>query len=238
MQLVANARHLQPADDLAVGGALRVRVNGRQVVRLDAGADRGRLCKGLLARSSSPPPATHSPARCNAIAVLSRRASFLRVAGCARRSPLAQPAAGVIRRLFKITRSHVRSKGVGRRAHQFCYGEKFVAVARQVVIRLEARGVEVQDPPTAVLRAERRRDLGGRNSATKLTAAVTEPSLNAELGCIKVVDTFRGAYPHCPPRTGAGAWMTGVPSPKAESLIPAGWFDAWADHCERPDGAR
>ena len=27
----------------------------------------------------------------------------------------------------------------------------------------------------------------------KLTAAVTEPSLNAELGCIKVVDTFRSA---------------------------------------------
>ena len=26
----------------------------------------------------------------------------------------------------------------------------------------------------------------------KLTAAITEPSLNAELGCIKVVDTFRG----------------------------------------------
>jgi Transposase domain (DUF772) len=26
----------------------------------------------------------------------------------------------------------------------------------------------------------------------KLTPAVTEPSLNAELGCIKVVDTFRG----------------------------------------------
>src|ERR1700691_844591 len=52
MQLVANARHLQPADDLAVGGALRVRVDGRQVVRLlDAGADiEGDCVKELLAR--------------------------------------------------------------------------------------------------------------------------------------------------------------------------------------------
>src|SRR5580693_8268831 len=52
MQLVANARHLQPADDLTVGGALRVRVNGRQVVRLlDAGADiEGDCVKELLAR--------------------------------------------------------------------------------------------------------------------------------------------------------------------------------------------
>src|ERR1700733_6431154 len=52
MQLVANARHLQPADDLAVGGALRVRVDGRQVVRLlDAGADiKGDCVKELLAR--------------------------------------------------------------------------------------------------------------------------------------------------------------------------------------------
>src|SRR5678816_1518674 len=52
MQLVANTRHLQPADDLAVGGALRVGVNGRQVVRLlDAGADiEGDCVKELLAR--------------------------------------------------------------------------------------------------------------------------------------------------------------------------------------------
>src|ERR1700683_484387 len=52
MQLVANARHLQPADDLAVGGALRVGVDGRQVVRvLDAGADiEGDCVKELLAR--------------------------------------------------------------------------------------------------------------------------------------------------------------------------------------------
>src|SRR5277367_4129541 len=52
MQLVANARHLQPADDLAVSGALRVRVDGRQVVRLlDAGADiEGDCVKELLAR--------------------------------------------------------------------------------------------------------------------------------------------------------------------------------------------
>ena len=52
MQLVADARHLQPADDLAVGGALRVRVDGRQVVRfLDAGADiEGDCVKDLLAR--------------------------------------------------------------------------------------------------------------------------------------------------------------------------------------------
>jgi hypothetical protein len=34
MQLVSDARHFQPADDLAVGGAVRVRVDGRQVVRL------------------------------------------------------------------------------------------------------------------------------------------------------------------------------------------------------------
>src|SRR6185369_869784 len=39
MQLVADARHFQPADHLAVGGALRIRVDGRQVVGLlDAGA--------------------------------------------------------------------------------------------------------------------------------------------------------------------------------------------------------
>src|SRR5271156_1303367 len=52
MQLVANARHLQPADDLAVGGALRVCVDSRQVVRLlDAGADiEGDCVKELLAR--------------------------------------------------------------------------------------------------------------------------------------------------------------------------------------------
>src|ERR1700683_363621 len=52
MQLVANARHLPPADDLAVGGALRVGVDGRQVVRLlDAGADiEGDCVKELLAR--------------------------------------------------------------------------------------------------------------------------------------------------------------------------------------------
>ena len=40
MQLVADARHFQPADDLAVGGTLGVCVDRRQVVRLlDAGAD-------------------------------------------------------------------------------------------------------------------------------------------------------------------------------------------------------
>ena len=52
MQLVADARHLQPADDLAVGGTLRVCVDGRQVVRLlDAGADIERDCvEDLLAR--------------------------------------------------------------------------------------------------------------------------------------------------------------------------------------------
>src|SRR6185436_9490495 len=53
MQLVTDARHLQPADHLAVGGALRVRVDRRQVVRLlDPGADieRDRV-EDLLARS-------------------------------------------------------------------------------------------------------------------------------------------------------------------------------------------
>src|SRR6185312_7902980 len=52
MQLVADARHLQPADHLAVGGALRIRVDGRQVVGLlDAGAhiERDRV-EELLAR--------------------------------------------------------------------------------------------------------------------------------------------------------------------------------------------
>lgn len=58
----------------------------------------------------------------------------------------------------------------------------------------------------------------------KLTAAVTEPSLNAELGCIKVVDTFRGAYRTVRREQALERWMTGVPEPKKASLIPAGWF--------------
>ena len=35
-------------------------------------------------------------------------------------------------------------------------------------------------------------------------------------------------------------WMTGVPEPKKASLIPAGWFDAWADatFASDPDGAK
>jgi pimeloyl-ACP methyl ester carboxylesterase len=37
-----------------------------------------------------------------------------------------------------------------------------------------------------------------------------------------------------------GRWMTGVPEDKKASLIPAGWFDAWADatFASDPDGAR
>ena len=74
----------------------------------------------------------------------------------------------------------------------------------------------------------------------KLTAAVTEPSLNAELGCIKVVDTFRGAYRTVRREQALERWMTGVPEPKKASLIPAGWFDAWADAAiaSDPDGAK
>ena len=35
-------------------------------------------------------------------------------------------------------------------------------------------------------------------------------------------------------------WMAGVPEPKKASLIPAGWFDAWADttFASDPDGAK
>ncbi len=37
-----------------------------------------------------------------------------------------------------------------------------------------------------------------------------------------------------------GRWMTGVPEDKKAALIPAGWFDAWADatFASDPDGAR
>ena len=37
-----------------------------------------------------------------------------------------------------------------------------------------------------------------------------------------------------------GRWMTGVPEDKKASLIPAGWFDAWADatFASDPDGAK
>ena len=90
MQLVANARHLQPADDLAVGGALP----GPR--RWSPGSPasgcrcryRGRLCKGASREGlSSPPPATHNPARSNAIRHAQPCcASFLRVAGCAGRA--------------------------------------------------------------------------------------------------------------------------------------------------------
>jgi pimeloyl-ACP methyl ester carboxylesterase len=37
-----------------------------------------------------------------------------------------------------------------------------------------------------------------------------------------------------------GRWMTGVPEDKKAALIPAGWFDAWADatFASDPDGAK
>src|SRR3712207_7152354 len=55
VKLVADSRHLQPADDLAVGGALRVRVDRREVVGfLDAGADvEGNRVKDFFARGRS-----------------------------------------------------------------------------------------------------------------------------------------------------------------------------------------
>ena len=41
-------------------------------------------------------------------------------------------------------------------------------------------------------------------------------------------------------RSGEGALVTGVPEDKKAALIPAGWFDAWADatFATDPDGAK
>ena len=96
MQLVADARHLQPADDLAVGGAVRVRVDGRQVVRLlDAGADvEGDGVEDLFARRlhrlGRRGIARAAAMRCTVLSHLGS-ARFARSARCASRSVQLDP---------------------------------------------------------------------------------------------------------------------------------------------------
>jgi len=49
-----------------------------------------------------------------------------------------------------------------------------------------------------------------------------------------------GAYRMVKREQALGRWMTGVPEDKKAALIPAGWFDAWADatFASDPEGAR
>ncbi len=49
-----------------------------------------------------------------------------------------------------------------------------------------------------------------------------------------------GAYRTVQREQALGRWMTGVPEDKKAALIPAGWFDAWADatFASDPDGAK
>jgi pimeloyl-ACP methyl ester carboxylesterase len=49
-----------------------------------------------------------------------------------------------------------------------------------------------------------------------------------------------GAYRTVRREQALGRWMTGVPEEKKAALIPAGWFDAWADatFASDPDGAK
>jgi pimeloyl-ACP methyl ester carboxylesterase len=49
-----------------------------------------------------------------------------------------------------------------------------------------------------------------------------------------------GAYRTVKREQALGRWMTGVPDDKKAALIPAGWFDAWADatFASDPDGAK
>jgi pimeloyl-ACP methyl ester carboxylesterase len=49
-----------------------------------------------------------------------------------------------------------------------------------------------------------------------------------------------GAYRSVTREQALGRWMTGVPDDKKATLIPAGWFDAWADAtwATDPDGAK
>jgi pimeloyl-ACP methyl ester carboxylesterase len=49
-----------------------------------------------------------------------------------------------------------------------------------------------------------------------------------------------GAYRTVKREQALGRWMTGVPEDKKAALIPAGWFDAWADatFASDPDGAK
>ena len=49
-----------------------------------------------------------------------------------------------------------------------------------------------------------------------------------------------GAYRKVSRDQALGRWLTGVPEDKKASLIPAGWFDAWADatYATDPEGAK